>query len=73
MLLHGVGGTGETSCNVHSQCDLGMGWQRRTLWSLLNISVFAVSVDDIVRRTVVQDPVDRLLLMFQRHLILLSE
>ena len=73
MLLHGVGGMGEMSCNVHSQPDFGMGWQTRTLWSLLNVCVFGVSVDDIIWRTFVRDPVDRLLLTSCRHLILLSE
>lgn len=41
------------------QSDFGMGWQRRTLLEL-NVCVFAVSVDDVIRRTVVRDSVDRL-------------
>jgi hypothetical protein len=64
MLLYGVGGTGEMSCNVHSQPDFGMGWQTRTRRSLLNVRVFAASVGDIIRRTFARDPVDRLLLTF---------
>jgi hypothetical protein len=57
MLLHVVGGMGEMSCNVHSQSDFGMGWQTRTVWSLLNeCFFFAVSLGDIIQRTVVRNP-----------------
>jgi len=57
---------------IHS---LTLEWDGREehFWSLLNVCVFAVSVGDVIRGTVVRDPVDRLLLTFHRHLILLPE